>query len=305
MITVLLLLACRPEGDKVTETGADAPYLVDEDALDLPEPTFDEAGATAAVSEAFGALREITAEPIVAAYQEALAGADASCPTWFSDDAGYDYWYDDCTSSDGTVFSGYGALVNYDGVPDGGYNWAGEVVYAYGSITPRSGGALVMSGAAGLLHGESDAGVEAAWNVVDGSFTLEEDEDSWLGQGLEPSLQMQALSVGDLRAFIVVGTLAGLSTEIDAILADDMLIATEETGTPCALEPTGGLSMRGADGHWTDVVFDVPFDPATETFGEMDASECDGCGTAWFQGQDVGQACFDFSELLDWEGSPW
>lgn len=304
MSLFLLLLACGGDAAPDDVVADAAPYVVDEDTLGLPEPSFDQDEAARVVEEAFAALRAITAEPIVDAYNEAMEGADSSCPAFFSNEDGVDYWYDDCTSRDGTRFSGYGALISYSGVADGGYNWRGDVLYGAGTIT-TGGEELAFNGSAGLLNGLSDAGVQAAWNVVDGEFSLEEDADTWLGEGLDPSLQMQALSLGEIRAFIVTGTLAGLDTEIDAILADDMLIATEETGAPCSQEPTGGLSLRGADGHWTDILFDVPFDAATESFGEMDPADCDGCGTAWFQGEPLGQVCFDFATLLDWEGSPW
>lgn len=300
---LLLIAACGPS-EKGSVADSEAPYLLDESELDLPEPTFDADEASAAVEEALGALVAITAEPIVDAYQDAVEGADRSCPTWYTSDDGQDYWYDDCTSSDGTSFQGYGALVAYATTSDG-VALTGSVVYGSGTITRPDGVTLSLNGAAGLLDGEGDNGVQTAMNVVDGDFSLDDADEGWLATGLEPSLTMQALSYGDLRAFSAAGTLAGLDTDIDAILADDMLIATEGTGTPCSLEPTGTLSLRGADGHWTDIIFDVPFDASTQTFGEMDADLCDGCGTAWFEGQEIGQACFDFSVLLDWDGSPW
>lgn len=305
MIGWLLLACAGSKGEDSGSSAEEAPYLVDEETLDLPEPTFDAAGAAEAGASAFAALRAITAAPIVEAYEEAMEGADSDCPDFFTSEDGISYWYDDCTSGDGTTFSGYGAIVTYTGVEDGGYAWAGDVVYGSGTITDEDGAVLAINGAAGLLDGESVDGVSAAWNVVDGDFSVDGADEGWLASGLSPSLQMQALSFGEIRAFIVTGTLAGLDGEIDAILADDMLIGTEETGTPCALEPTGGLSLRDAEGHWTDVLFDVPFDTSTETFGEMDPALCDGCGRAWFQGQDLGEVCFDFSVLLDWDGSPW
>lgn len=304
MTRLALLLACSsPEAEAPAEEAA--PYLADEDALDLPEPSFDAEEASAAVAEALGLLREITATPILDAYEAAMEGADASCPSWFSSEDGVDYWYDDCAAADGTRFSGYGALVDYDGLESGGFAWEGRVVYGAGTITAPDGAALSLNGAAGLLEGRSAEGVAAAWNVVDGEFSAEGAGEGWLATGVEPELQMQAFALDEIRAFIADGTLAGLEGEIDAVRADALLLATEQTGAPCSLEPAGTLSLRGADGHWTDVVFDVPYDAATESFGAMEAADCDGCGTAWFQGQELGQACFDFSTLLDWESSPW
>lgn len=299
---ILLLLACTQPTPK---DGAEdsAPYLVDESALDLPEPTFDADAASEAVAEAVVAFREITAEPIVDAWTELMAGEDAGCPTYYATDEGT-YWYDDCVSDDGTHFQGYGALVRYTGAEDGGYAWSGDVVYAVATIEDPDGRVLRVNGVAGDLRGEG-GGVSAGWNVVNGTFSWDGADEGWLSSELEPRIEMQALSAGSARAMRLDGSLGGLGTATDTVVLDEILLATEETGAPCSEEPTGTLSLRGADGHWTDVVFDVPFDAATETFGEMDEADCDGCGTAWFQGRDVGQACFDFSELLDWADSPW
>ena len=300
---LLLMAACGQPGDD-PGSGEEAPYLLDDSELDLPQPSFDADAASAAVDEALAALRGITAEPVLDAYRDAAEGADRSCPNTYTSDDGYDYWYDDCTSSDGTSFQGYGALIDYATESDG-VTLTGSVVYGSGTITRPDGGVLSLNGAAGLLSGEGSDGLNTVMNVVDGQFSLDDATDGWLASGLEPSLTMQGLAAGDLRAFSAAGTLAGLETDIDAIMADDLLMASEGTGTPCSLEPAGTLSLRGADGHWTDIVFDVPYDSASQSFGDMDPERCDGCGTAWFEGEAIGQACFDFSTLLDWDDSPW
>ena len=68
----------------------------------------------------------------------------------------------------------------------------------------------------------------------------------------------------------------------------------------CPQEPSGTISVQGADGEWYDVVFDGP------SFGETtDPAVCDGCGTAWLEGMRLGEVCVDAGELLDWDGVPW
>ena len=61
------------------------------------------------------------------------------------------------------------------------------------------------------------------------------------------------------------------------------------------------MSVRDLDGDWYDVVFDGP----TDWGADSDPDLCDGCGEAYFRGEDVGAVCPDFSGLNGWEGTPW
>jgi hypothetical protein len=49
----------------------------------------------------------------------------------------------------------------------------------------------------------------------------------------------------------------------------------------------------------------VSFDGPGEFGQPYDGAGCDGCGEVWFRGEPAGQACVDFSGLLDWTEAPW
>ena len=63
----------------------------------------------------------------------------------------------------------------------------------------------------------------------------------------------------------------------------------------------GNQQARDNAGQWYDVLFDGPLE-----YGEqVDPDLCDGCGQVWYRGEPLGEACVDFSHLLDWSGRPW
>ena len=79
------------------------------------------------------------------------------------------------------------------------------------------------------------------------------------------------------------------------------MIYSNELGSECDLEPYGTISVRDNDGNWVDVVFDGPAYWGAWAF----QPHCDGCGMAYFRGEEVGPTCIDFSSWLEWENLSW
>lgn len=302
MITAIVLLAChasKPPADSA------APYVVDEDALDLPSSDLDTDALASAVEEAFALIPTLDPAPLIDAYDDILALADASCPTWYTSTDG-EYWYDDCVSEDGAHFQGYATSLDLTALETDDVSYTGGAAYGAATLTDPDGHALVMNGAIGVAAA-TEGGSTTTQLVLDGAVTWDgpSADDTWLSAGLVPQLQGYAVSYGQLRALIIDGAVSGYTGAYSSVSFDQVLAASEGVGAPCALEPSGTVSVRSAAGQWTEIVFDLPYDVETESFGEMDPADCDGCGHAWSYGAYVGEVCVDLAPLLDWDGSPW
>lgn len=298
LLGLLGLPGCKGGDEKGEATADTAPYLVDEDALDLPAPSFDAASATAGIETALEASARVTADPLVAAYEAVIADADSSCPTYYRGDDGT-YWYDDCTSSTGAHFNGYGTEILYEDYSDGGYVYNGSAVYGVAEITTADGEILSLNGGAATATGEGSEGSTLHQEQISGHFawTGAEADGTWLEEGLDPQLTRTTLALGVFWGVGLEGSLSGLSGDIDAAVFDGVFLASTEAGSPCEIEPAGTISLRGADGEWVDILFDVPWDPDAQAWGAMDPDTCDGCGAAWSRGVSLGQVCADFSAL--------
>ena len=88
-----------------------SPYLPAETEPPTPEYTSDEIGL--AIEEALSTVYDLNAIPVLSAYTEVIVGQDDYCPRYYMGDAGY-YWFDQCESTTGTSFSGYGFYTYYD-----------------------------------------------------------------------------------------------------------------------------------------------------------------------------------------------
>jgi hypothetical protein len=82
----------------------------------------------------------------------------------------------------------------------------------------------------------------------------------------------------------------------------ELTMVSPDSASPdeCALEPTGWISLRDSDAYWYDLVFQ-PADGGGEDTGYTDDpyAECDGCGTLYLRGVQIGEVCPDFSFVWD------
>ena len=305
MIWALLLAACS--GDKSVEDSA-VPYISEETEFD--KPAFDADAVADALNDALLSLRDLNGGPLADAYDAAMAGADDDCPTVYSGADG-DYWYDTCTSDDGSSFDGYAALTELDNYAysEGGTAWTGFSLYGLASIKTPDGRAFVANGSAARLVADHGAWAEY-YTVVDGTFSWDGDEadGTWLSEGPLPAFTMYAYDVPSSAARVITltGSVSGFEGLASTVVFQDLALATETSGFPCALEPSGTLSYRDQDGRWVDLLWDLPYDTATGELGDMDPADCDGCASTWVDGEYLGQTCLDWPALLEWDGdAPW
>lgn len=304
MLILLAILACRgdPEEVEVVEPSA---YVTQDD--EEPAPAFDPDELAAAVQEAVDLARTLTADPIFAGYDVAMAGQEDTCPRWYGNEAGT-YWFDQCTASDGTSFQGYGFEVTYDADAQGDYLTSGRGFSGAARIETPAGTVFDAAGTGYLLEstftGDDNIAHVVFQNAIDGTFAWDgvEAEDTWMSRGHEPALGMMAYWLPDHAAtfFYLDGGIGGLDAADGTVVFAEVLLMSEAIST-CPIEPSGTISIRDPDGSWYDLLFDGPTGFGEET----PADDCDGCGAAWWRGAHVGTVCADFSELTAWEERPW
>ncbi|MDP6932103.1 MAG: hypothetical protein QGG40_04265 [Myxococcota bacterium] len=300
----LTLSGCRNDA---TDTGdvLPGPYIYDDDGL--PEPSFDAESVSEAVTATVQTLLTINATPLLQAYHLGMDQSDEGCPTYYDADD-LDLWLDDCTAESGASFDGYMYHAEYedyeasDGVVSDGEAFAGVA-----RITDSDGYTFDASGTVSELIGVGTNDEDVFQLTVSGSFSWDHPgaESTWLADGLSPDLSLYAAHYdsGGLQGngMYITGGFSGLTGEVTTVYLDEVLIVDELLGTNCEDEPSGTISVRDQDGYWYDVMFDGP---TFEEF-EVDEETCDGCGSAWFRGEYVGDACVDFSPWLEWDGTPW
>lgn len=310
---ILLFLACAGSRTAAPDTGqVQVPPAYDvADYTDdqRPSASFDqeavESSLQAAIDEALGAA----AQPVLDGYGEAMAWSEDDCPSLYEVDGNL-FWYDQCTTTAGASFSGYGFYYVYEGVDylGDGTPFDGAVVYGLGEIDSPDGTRIEVGGSAGALVGTSSDGVTLYISSVQGSFDWDSPEaaETWMGEGLRPSLSTYAAVVlaYDVHYVSLDGGLDGLTdargeaVPLPTATLDSVVLADEVVGFGCDQEPAGTISLRSPDGAWFSVTFDVADDYSL-------TGVCDGCGEVSYDGAVVGEACADFSPWLDWGDSPW
>lgn len=297
MSWLLLLVACQGGTD---DTG----YLGQIEQSTLP--TFNAAAVEAAIAAAMVEARSITAAPVFDAYAEITEGAmDGDCPDWLVSYDGTPYWYDNCTSDNGTSFAGYTYEQPNVQINNGGIMWQGNVLYGLATITSPDGDTFFAPGRAGLFMGYTWDGSVAWGSILDAGFAYDGPAatGSWLADGASPALTSMFIRHPNtgVRATVVDGWFLSDVEGIEAVAFEDIQASESGWGTGCTAEPSGSISVLGPEGLWMDLVFDGP----DYTMNWNPESSCDGCGEAWFEGTHLGTACIDSSTLTDWGDSPW
>ncbi|MDP2315715.1 MAG: hypothetical protein Q8P41_22650 [Pseudomonadota bacterium] len=304
VLLVTALAGCPPAEPEVVVEPPDepAPYIFEEEAPPVPELAA--ADLEVAIESAVALSLTLNAAPIFPAYTTAMVGAEPSCPAWY-DYQGSQYWYDTCTASTGASFSGYSFYQFYDRYDAGdGSVYDGQAVYGVAQITTPEGYTYQAGGTAQNLVATGEGYVYFS-SVIAGAFSWDGPEaaGTWLETGVSPDITLLGYVVPESGNYVSIdGGLSGLGGELDTVVFDAVVLFDfGDAGSPCPTEPSGVVSVRDSDGDWYDVVFDGPSE-----YGEaVDAELCDGCGSAWFRGEPLGEVCADFTSLLDWEASPW
>jgi hypothetical protein len=134
----LLLWACAgPEGSgDDSQPPAEEPppstYIFEAGEPDAPTATL--ADLQSALQEALDLTLTIHAQPVQAAYTQAMAGSTPACPYVYVTPDG-SYWYDTCTASDGTEFDGYVFAYEVEGLYDPYSGLVYDYWYAFGGAT--------------------------------------------------------------------------------------------------------------------------------------------------------------------------
>lgn len=304
-----LFLACQhAEEADVEKKEEPLPYIYEEEPL--PDPSVDAASVETAVSAGLARALSLTAAPVFPAYQAAMVTAEPGCPNYYDYD-GSVYWYDNCNTAGGGSFSGYSFYQRYDHMDDGaGSVYDGEALSGVSQITSGDGHTFEAGGSAYYYRVEhtaqsaDDANYTTWVSVVRGAFAYDGPEatGTWLADGVSPDLTYYAAYVPsvDGRTAVVDGSVGGIEGDIAYLVFDNLTLWSPEVST-CSVEPGGGFSVRGADGYW----YDVTFDGATDWGQKVSAADCDGCGRLWFEGEELGTVCVDFSSVLGWGDAPW
>lgn len=306
-LLAFLAAGCGPVGPDVEDPqpAAPAPYIFEEDAPPVAE--LDAAELEVAIESAVALALTLNAGPVFPAYDAAMAGAEEACPAYYSAE-GSRYWYDSCTASSGAIYSGYSFYQLYDDFDAGdGSLYDGQAVYGVAQIVTPDGYTYEAGGSAQNLVA-SGLGYTYFSSVIAGSFSWNGPEaaGTWLETGVSPDITMLGYTAPGYGNYMLLdGGLSGLggldASLLDTVVFDSVLLFSAALGSSCPTEPGGVVSVRDDSGNWYDVVFDGP----TESGEVSDPDLCDGCGSAWFRGEPLGEVCADFSRLLDWEVSPW
>ncbi len=303
---LLALASCRTSVPYDADTASYTPVPYDQPGISASTPQFDAAAMVTAIQGAMTAAKGITGAPVLTAYTTVMATADDGCPSYY-DYNGSMYWNDQCTTTAGSQFSGYSFYYLYDNYDGGDGNiYNGAQLYGVAQMWDPEGHELDIGGsAADLVLTATDDSYTYWYSVAQGSFAWDGagTEGTWVTPGMAPDLILTALVYPqyDGHMFYINGGLSGLGGAYDTVVFDNLTLYDAGIGGDCPEEPGGTISVRDANGYW----YDLFLDGQLQTSDVTRQNQCDGCADAWYEGQDLGPVCPDFSTLNTWVGAPW
>ncbi len=309
--SLLGLAACEGEqtgeGTNPGSERAPSPYIFDPG--DPPEPTEALDAVEGALQSAFDLALLANAGAVRTAYDEVLAYSNDQCPYYYATEAG-SYWLDSCSSDSGAFFDGYVFSADLAQTqPQTGFlieTWyvsGGAAMMDPSGNLLEVGGTAVVQNTSGFVGPKGDIPFVQYASQLQGSFAWDgaSAEGTFLGEGLDPDLGLQLQDfAGFGRTALVSGGFGGFDGGW-AVAFDENTLFTESLGSSCSGELSGTVAVRSPLGEWYDVRFDGP----TSENDVVAPADCDGCGTAYFQGEEVGLVCADPEALLSWGGTPW
>ncbi|MCP4809316.1 MAG: hypothetical protein GY884_28605 [Proteobacteria bacterium] len=320
---MLLLLACSPEYDPRGVEPEDDPVLVDtalpEDEPDpyvydeLPdetEPLLTTTDLEDGIAQSIDVIFSLDPRPMHAIYEDTLDDIESDCPYFYDDYYtlyGYHYWYDTCSTGGGASFSGNGRHYSYDRYVDGYYDYAYRN-YFYGSAKIQTEDGHTFTGAGysyNYDYTNTSNGYRYFYSNMYGDFRWDgpEADGTWLAEDISMVSYLYANVSPEAGVYVSLeSSLSGMSGPVNAAVFDGVLMYDEVRGSPCPTEPGGTISLRDAAGDWYDVEFHGPTAGSSTAF----PPDCDGCGTAYWKGEYIGEVCPDFGGMMDWGTSePW
>lgn len=299
-VWILCLAACGGSGaSEPAEPSPPSPYVVDVPGAVGETPAL--ADVERALQQGLDAALDLDPGPVHAAYAAAMAGRDGSCPYEYVTPDG-NYWFDSCDAGSGASYDGYVFAYEAAGLPDA-YTPGFLVDYwaAFGGavVTDAAGHTLEVSGSVTDYHsyGDSDGvRVDTWYRDLSGTFRWDgpEARGTWLEGDYDPDLftYVSVLPELGLASVYLEGGYSGLPGGW-AVGFDENQLGHEGIGFPCEREATGTMSVRSPEGTWVDVRFDGAF-----TAAELEPGACDGCGTAYAGGVELGEVCVSLDGIL-------
>ncbi len=317
-VLATLLVGCGgsdPGGNGAEPIEPDPPDTVTEWAYEgEPDPPqFDQGLIEEAIQVALADVLTLTGTAPLHAYTDLMDTADDYCP-YYSEFQGSVYWYGGCETGEGVTYQGYSFYQYYEDAPlfGEGSTMSGPVLNTQGSIILPDGTRFDMGGSTHTLEGQVSEEMYAWSTAVTGAFgwTDNPEDETWMGGAIKPTIETTALmwdfeEHGRFRGVETTAGLTGLSSTWDTVFLSELTSMDDLFGYwPCPEEAAGSISVRSDKGHWFEVVYDVVQDPADDEY-DIAPGLCDGCGQVYVNGEEVGEACNDFSVLRDWEDQPW
>ena len=331
---VFLLASCGAPSPSPTAPaeGSEGPLIWAPELDTVDTPTWSLEELASAIELQLPGILEMNATVAHAAYDFAMTRGSATCPVVGlgsdapdSMDASFDpngtWWSDTCLALQTSVIPDLNsvgsshnarqqlaALTEFDG-------HATDVTYVdqtgeQGTWSSREIRPMVeVSGegfkfqSAGVLSSYTNAkSTQTLWtSEIRGTHRLQAQgvEQNWVTEGMGVELLIEYLS--DVRG--------GHWIQVDGSIRDgsepwrvteflDFAIDMGEEST-CHIEPAGSIVLRDEAGRRYEILFDAPY------HGEEDTGDCNGCGQATLDGQDLGSVCVDFGLLPNPENAPW